>query len=160
MKDIGDIHFLSLINPSLPFDQPCCSYDLIPEPSIPSIFDIPPTYPRYTPFNYQKPPISHASSPISSESSSPPVDSGIFPTATHVNCNLIEPVCVMCKLACSYAHRCQGCRHSIHIICGSSAENMEGYGSPVWCKSCLLEERSNTIQEGREQPNEVRVNRI
>ena len=55
----------------------------------------------------------------------------------------------MCKLACSDAHRCPGCRQSIHIICGSSAENMEGYGCPVWCKSCLLEERSNTIQEGR-----------
>ena len=78
MRDIGDSYFLSLINPSLPFDQPCCSYDLIPEPSIPSIFDIPPTYPRHTPFNYQYPPISHASSPISSESSSPPFDSGIF----------------------------------------------------------------------------------
>ena len=78
MRNIGDSHFLSLINPSLPFDQPCCSYDLIPETSIPSIFDIPPTYPRYTPFNYQYPPISHASSPTSSESSSPPVDSGIF----------------------------------------------------------------------------------
>ena len=25
---------------------------------------------------------------------------------------------------------------------------MEGYGCPVWCKSCLLEE-TNTIQEGR-----------
>ena len=67
MRDVGDSHFLSLINPSLPFDQPCCSYDLIPETSIPSIFDIPPTYPRYTSFDYQYLPISHASSLIFSD---------------------------------------------------------------------------------------------
>ena len=143
MRDIEDSHFITLINPSLLFDQPCCSYDLIPEPSIPSIFDIPPTHSRYTPFNYQYPPISHASSPISSGSSSPPVDLGIIPTATYVNFSQIEPVC---KLACSDTHRCPGCRQSIHIICGSCAVNMEGYGCPVWCKSCLLEERSIMIQ--------------
>ena len=110
MGDIGDSHFITLVNPSLPFDQPCCSHDLIPAPSIPSIYEIAPTYPRYTPFNYQYPPISYASSPISSESSSPPVDSGNFPTATHINCGQIEPVCVMCKQACSDAHRCPGCK--------------------------------------------------
>ena len=55
----------------------------------------------------------------------------------------------MCKLDCSHADRCPGCGLSIHIICGSSAENMEGYCCPVWYKSCLLEEISKTIQEDR-----------
>ena len=151
MREIGDSHFISHINPSLPFDQPCCSYDTIPEYSIPSKFNIAPTQSRYTSFiNLTYSPISHTQSPISSESSlTPPVGSDVFPTATQVTCTQIEPVCVVCKLACSDAHRCPGCHQSIHIICGNSVENMEGYGCPVWCKSCLLEERSKTIEEGR-----------
>ena len=31
MRDIGDSHFISLIKPSIPFNPPCCSYDIVPE---------------------------------------------------------------------------------------------------------------------------------
>ena len=105
---------------------------------------------HYTAFNHLYPPISHTQSQISSESSlTPPVDSGILPVVTDVASNRTEPACIVCKQACSDAHRCPGCHQSIHVICGNSADNMEGYGCPVWCQSCLLEERSNTVQEGR-----------
>ena len=48
MRDIGDSHFISLIKPSIPFNPPCCSYDIVPEPSIPLISDVAPTHSRYT----------------------------------------------------------------------------------------------------------------
>ena len=37
----------------------------------------------------------------------------------------------------------------IHAICGPSAEGNEGYGSPVWCFSCWLENRDGNVQKGR-----------
>ena len=37
----------------------------------------------------------------------------------------------------------------VHTICGYSVAGMEGYGAPVWCVRCYLNERKESHEKGR-----------
>ena len=76
----------------------------------------------------------------------------IYPHSSYlVERDLVEPTCVVCLKSCSNAHQCPGCQHPVHTICGFPVAGSEGFGSPVWCLSCYLEEREDTMEQGRKR---------
>lgn len=49
------------------------------------------------------------------------------------------PLCVVCGLPGSGAHRCAVCKKLTHVICGTGV-GMEGYGQKIICFKCKPEE--------------------
>ena len=60
-----------------------------------------------------------------------------------------EPSCAVCLKSCNNAHLCPECQLPVHTICGYSVAGMEGYGAPVWCVRCYLNERKESHEKGR-----------
>ena len=148
MRDIEDGTFInSLVQLPTTNYEPCCSYgisgsfvpDIMPPRHSP-IFD--------TPFSIRD--RRERSSSIYLDSP-PALPARPFysETATPAISGEIDSMCVVCKLVSSDAHSCPSCHQSIHTICGQPVDGMEGYGCPVWCMTCLLQQRTNTIDEGR-----------
>lgn len=54
---------------------------------------------------------------------------------------------MICENKTSGAHKCSGCHQYVHVICGESDENDEGFGQNVTCKLCI---RKNSISVERE----------
>lgn len=46
-------------------------------------------------------------------------------------------ICVICEKETSEAHKCSDCNKCVHVICGESSENDEGFGANVICNICL-----------------------
>ena len=163
MRDIGENHFNSFIKPCLNMDRPCSSFEQILESSQNSpIFEssqIHPTPPNDPSLGMRKYVLISHNIPSGSEYSSliSPIES-TFPSTIAGGFK-----CIVCEAPCTDVHRCPGCHCSIHAICGHPVEGMEGYGCPVWCVSCWLEERSITLQEGRraaKRGQDQQINRI
>lgn len=55
--------------------------------------------------------------------------------------------CVICEKETSEAHKCSDCNKYVHVICGESSENDEGFGANVICKICLRKKNIDTQRE-------------
>ena len=152
MGDIGENQFNSCTNSCIVFDKPCNSFDGVSKSLIPPIFDTLSSQPTLQNdpvyLTRESPENSNISFSIFSSSPQLPLSSTVTPGISKFPDNT-ELACVVCNEVCSDAHHCPGCYRAIHAICGEAVDGMEGYGCPVWCVSCLLEKRNNTIQEGR-----------
>ena len=62
------------------------------------------------------------------------------PTTTSINL-----LCAVCDSETSGAHSCPGCKRFVHVPCGV-LHGEEGFGSSVWCQSCLLKEKNISTQ--------------
>ena len=51
--------------------------------------------------------------------------------------------------SCSQALHRPDCHNAVHTVCGIQVAGCEGYGTPVWCRSCYLNEREDAIQHSR-----------
>ena len=87
-----------------------------------------------------------------------PVQTSISPTSSFTQLDILshfhpldseEPKCAVCLESCSQAHHCPGCRNAVHTLCGIQVAGCEGYGAPVWCRSCYLSEREDAIHHSR-----------
>ena len=67
-------------------------------------------------------------------STSPSVNSVMFTSPTTTSTNLL---CAVCDNATSCEHSCPGYKRFVHVPCGV-LQGEEGFGSSVWCQSCLL----------------------
>ena len=45
-------------------------------------------------------------------------------------------ICPVCGNEVGSAHSCRKCCQYVHIICGVSSEDDEGYGQSTICKNC------------------------
>ena len=70
-------------------------------------------------------------------STGPSVDSVMSTSPTTTSTNLL---CAVCDNETSGAHSCPGCKRFVHVPCGV-LHGEEGFGSSMWCQSCLLKEK-------------------
>ena len=163
MREISDPNIYSKFNIVDPIDTPVWYQANSPthESELLTPFSNPPTPNQsipiptssYTPNNSPLYPYTahHAYNPDSLDSTDS-AHSVIFPHSSDlVERDLVEPICVVCLKGSSNAHQCPGCQHPVHTICGFPVAGLEGFGSPVWCLSCYLEEREDTMEQGRKR---------
>jgi hypothetical protein len=55
-----------------------------------------------------------------------------------------ETKCVVCEKDCTMAHSCVSCKLPVHVICGTSDVENEGYGTKVICFLCKNKEKIKT----------------
>ena len=60
---------------------------------------------------------------------------------------------------CSRAKCCPECKQPIHAECGQSVEGVEGNVNSLWCISCWIYVRSESLRKGRISPREGKTNR-
>ena len=77
-------------------------------------------------------------------------------SATSRQTEVEESGCAQCDQIYSSTHYRTGCHKLVHTICGHSAGQEEGFGSPVWCTECSVNARAVNLLEGRRAQNEPR----